>query len=258
MTKKTTSTALPLNKQHKKFMNRKIVLLFSVAAFVVSGLMGSVAYVKAHSGNNLVSSTGEGKDGLDWQSIVEHTQLEEQEGKDIWSKLQNKALTCDELTDEDFSALGEYFMGEMAGSAHPSMNAMMVQVHGQEGENQIHITVGKRLSGCEPAADISQIGGWLPMMGGVMPMMGSWSAPSGNFFNSMMGFGNLGFGGWLAMVLWWLFVLVVIVIAISWLVRQFGGQSGGKSDAVEVLKTRYAKGEIDEKEFKEKLNKLSK
>jgi hypothetical protein len=40
------------------------------------------------------------------------------------------------LTDEDFGALGEYFMGQMMGSSHSAMNQMMVNMMGEEGEKQ--------------------------------------------------------------------------------------------------------------------------
>lgn len=45
-----------------------------------------------------------------------HTAREEKEGKEIWDKLQVKQLECKDLTDENFQALGEYFMGQSIGS----------------------------------------------------------------------------------------------------------------------------------------------
>ena len=52
----------------------------------------------------------------------DHTLREEAEGKIIWQKLENEQVSCADLTDEDFGALGEYFMGQMLGEAHPAMN----------------------------------------------------------------------------------------------------------------------------------------
>jgi hypothetical protein len=57
---------------------------------------------------------------------LRHTKTEEQEGKEIWEKLQSKNLNCENLSDEDFGKLGEYFMGQMTGEAHASMNAIMM------------------------------------------------------------------------------------------------------------------------------------
>ncbi len=107
----------------------------------------------------------------DWEEIVEHTLREEKEGKEVWDKLQAKQTECTNLDNEQFSVLGEYFMGQMMGDSHAAMNAMMMQMHGEEGEEQIHIAMGKRLSGCEIGAGVAGSGGWMPMM---QMMWGGW------------------------------------------------------------------------------------
>ena len=48
----------------------------------------------------------------------DHTAREEAEGKEIWQKMERKEVGCKDLTDEQFAALGEFFMGEMTGDAH--------------------------------------------------------------------------------------------------------------------------------------------
>ncbi|MEK7658675.1 MAG: SHOCT domain-containing protein [Patescibacteria group bacterium] len=82
------------------------------------------------------------------------------------------------------------------------------------------------------------------------------------YFNSMMGFG-CGYGaGWLGMIfmiLFWILVIVVIVSFVGWLVRQAKSDithDNGDSKAIDILKERYAKGEIDKKEFEEKKKEL--
>src|SRR3989338_10983045 len=126
--------------------------------------------------------------GNDFTENDGHTAREEAEGKIVWDKLQEKQTTCDDLSDEDFGALGEYFMGQMMGDAHASMNAMMTRVHGEEGEEQIHVVMGKRLSSCDTSATFP-VGtiGWMPMM---QMMWGGWSSPIGfnQSNNSMMNF----------------------------------------------------------------------
>lgn len=188
------------------------------------------------------------------QEIYEHTIREEVEGKELWGKLQAKEINCTDLTNEQFGALGEYFMGLMMGDSHAAMNAMMTQMHGEEGEEQMHIVMGKRLSGCSTAADFPSGGtGFMPMMN---MMMGG-----GNFgfnsMNNMMNFGyGFGFFGWIFMVLWWVLIIAGIVVLVRWL---SGRSSGGPStSALDILKERYAKGEISKQEFEEKSQEIKK
>src|SRR3989344_1596664 len=181
----------------------------------------------------------------DWDAVVGHTLREEQEGKEVWDKLQAKELACENLSDEQFGVLGEYFMGQMAGDSHAAMNAMMIQAHSEEGEEQIHIVMGKRLSGCDTlAAFPAGSGGWMPMMNMMFPLR--------------QGFGGQG-GSWVFMILWWVLIIAGIVALIKWLTSQSRGTNNhekpaspaGRS-ALDILKERYAKGEIDKKEFEEK------
>ena len=194
----------------------------------------------------------------DWNQVVEHTLREEQEGKELWNKLLAKEVVCANMDDEQFGALGEYFMGQMMGSSHAAMNAMMIQMNGENGEEQIHIVMGKRLSGCDTSANVGGVsGGWMPMMN---MMWGGWSSPSdNNAINNMMNFGFTPFGGfgWIFMILFWGFVIWMIVSMIR---GNFGGgHMGGHSHGnahekspLDILKERYAKGEIDKSEFEEK------
>src|SRR3989338_10744728 len=112
-------------------------LIFTIFAASVIGSFATSANAQMMGG---FSNTT-----VDWNKVVEHTTREEQEGKELWDKLQAKEVACDNLGDEQFGALGEYFMGQMSGESHAAMNAMMIEAHGEDGEEQIHIIMGKRL-----------------------------------------------------------------------------------------------------------------
>ena len=77
----------------------------------------------------------------------------------------------------------------------------------------------------------------------------------GNYYGDMFGWG---FGGSLMMIIFW----VAIIFFIVWIVKEVSGRNNsnkprhGKS-ALEILEERYAKGEIDKKEFEEKKKDLS-
>lgn len=140
------------------------------------------------------------------ESSNNHTAREEAEGKAVWDKLQTKQLECKNLTDDNFETLGEYFMGQMTGSSHEAMNTMMERMIGQAGEQQMHVVMGKRLSGCDTSAQV------LPPQGvGLMPMI--WMMGGGN---PMMGWGGSGFIG-LFLTLFWLLVLVDLTLLGVWL-----------------------------------------
>ena len=144
-----------------------------------------------------------------------HTDIEEIEGKEILAKLQAKEINCDNLSDDDFGALGEYFMGQMLGEAHEAMNNMMTQMMGEAGEEQAHIVMGKKLSGCDTnAVWPSQGFGFMPMMN---MGMGNWDAPRGN-----MGFGTWNTWNWfngITTFLLWAVLVLALVALVKWIFK---------------------------------------
>ena len=86
--------------------------------------------------------------------------------------------------------------------------------------------------------------------GGGNPMMGyGWN-------NMMGGWGGFGILGWASMLLFWFFIILGVIV----LIRCLGGlgkTTGNDKTPLEILKERYAKGEIDKKEFEEKKKDLS-
>ena len=151
------------------------------------------------------------------EAVDNHTQREEAEGKEIWNKLQNKEMTCAGISDDDFGALGEYFMGQMVGEAHEAMNNMMTQMMGKEGEEEMHVVMGKRLSGCDASAVIPSQGiGFMSMMQ-MMPMMGGRGMSPVNY-----NFGSWNTWGWLngiTTLLFWAVLILALVALTKWIFK---------------------------------------
>ena len=78
----------------------------------------------------------------------------------------------------------------------------------------------------------------------------------------MMNFGNFGYGamggfGWIFMVVFWGLVIWAVVVLIRGNFGKgyltYGDDAHGKDKSpLDILKERYAKGEIDKKEFEER------
>ncbi len=183
-------------------------------------------------------------------AAIQGQQQEEQEGKNFLDELKNKTITCSQLKDANFEKIGEYYMGQSIGDTgrHIAMNEMMKAMMGSSGEEQAHIVMGKRLSGCDASASYSQNGwGFMPMMfmmgGGGNPMTGYGG------WGNMMGWGGFGLG-WLFMILFWVLIVLGIVALLRWVITR--GKTNFTKTPLNILQERYAKGEIDKKEFEEK------
>ena len=77
------------------------------------------------------------------------------------------------------------------------------------------------------------------MMGYYWPMMGGW------WGGGMMIFG----------LIFWIAVIIGFVYLIKYLAKE-NQRPSAEDSALKILKERYAKGEIDKKEFEEKLKDL--
>ncbi len=76
----------------------------------------------------------------------------------------------------------------------------------------------------------------------------------------MMGYGGYGIMGAIFSILWVIVFIAIIITAIRWLRGKplwHGYCHHNESSALDILKERYAKGEIDRQEFEEKKKDLS-
>ncbi len=82
------------------------------------------------------------------------------------------------------------------------------------------------------------------------PVHGGWGMGPG-----MMDGWGMGWIGMILMVAFWVLVIVGIVFLIRWLAilgRSHGSRERGSDAALDILRQRYARGEISKEEFEEK------
>ena len=145
-------------------------------------------------------------------------------------QLIDSGISCDKLTDEELETMGDYYMEQMhPGEAHEIMDNMMGG-EGSESLKQVHINMAKRLYCNENI----YIGYGMMSSGGMMNMMN-------NFIGYEMMSGRTGYGG-------------IFFGWIIWLIYKFARKGKESETPISILQKRYAKGEINKKQF-EKMKK---
>src|SRR3989344_1756471 len=154
-----------------------------------------------------------------------------EEGK----KLVESKINCDKLSNEQLESIGDYYMEQMhPGEAHEIMDNMMGG-EGSESLKQVHINMARRLY-CN---DNVYIGYGMMGSGGMMNMMGSYPA---NYDYSNYGYWNI----------FWTLLFVAAIFLIVWIIHRFRMKKTSPETPLNILKKRFAKGEITKKDFEER------
>jgi hypothetical protein len=76
------------------------------------------------------------------------------QGGMLYQKMQTKEMSCAQATDADFELMGEYFMEQnMPMADHDMMNDRLKAMMGDEGEEMVHMNIGKHGSKCDASGE---------------------------------------------------------------------------------------------------------
>ncbi len=151
----------------------------------------------------------------------------------------NSKADCKRLSEVQLESIGEYYMEQMhSGEAHEIMDNMMGG-EGSESLKRVHINMARRLY-CNENVYIGYgvmgSGGMMNSMGG--GMMGSYPAS--------YAYSNYGYWG-----IFWILLFAAVIFLIVWVIHRFGIKKTASETPLNILKKRFAKGEINKKQFEE-------
>lgn len=160
--------------------------------------------------------------------------------------------SCSIMNSSQLELIGDYYMEQMhPGAAHDAMDRML----GGEGSSALaaaHIQMAQVIY-CGQTNGTATYGGMM----GMFPLFAS-GPGYGPRFGGMMGsgmMGNWGYGmmgdwWWVFGAAFWLLLFAALVLVVVWLYRQVMGK-GSQASASDILKQRYARGELTKKQFEE-------
>lgn len=155
------------------------------------------------------------------QQDIASEQEEQDAGQKIFQELQQKKVTCQTLSDDNFDKLGDYFMGQRLGSTeqHAAMDKQMTQMMGEERNTYMHIILGKRASGCFPNTQIPS--NTPSFLNTVMGNESSNQNDNDRGVNSMMwGYSASAIGWGFLRILTWTVGLIDLILLGIWLFKR--------------------------------------
>ena len=174
------------------------------------------------------------------------TQQEINEAK----KLIDSKADCKGLSNSQLEIMGEYYMEQMhPEESHELMHQMMGLKEGSEAEEQFHINMANSIyCGEENAFGSGMMGG------GMMNMMMGGNMGYGMVGNKPFGYG---YGYWSFWNIVWSLLWIGLIVLVIWLIYKFIIKKETETP-INILQKRYAKGEINKKQFEEMRKEMGK
>ena len=139
-------------------------------------------------------------------------------------------IACDKLTNEQLEEIGEYYMEQMMpGEAHKRAHEMMGLTEGSNAEEQFHIDLARRSYCGDTSAGFGMMG--RGMMGNYRP---NYNHGYSSFWNGI-----------------WIIVLIGAIILVIWISYKLARKAKEPETPINILKKRFAKGEITKTQFDE-------
>ena len=146
-------------------------------------------------------------------------------------------IDCKSLSNPQLEILGEYYMEQMhPGESHEIMDNMMGG-EGSESLKQVHINMAKRLYCNENV----YIGYGMTGSGGMMNMMGRGGSYPASYDYSNYSYWNI----------FWILLFAAAIFLIVRIIYRFGIKNTASEIPLNILRKRFAKGEITKKEFED-------
>jgi len=165
---------------------------------------------------------------------------QEHDFEDIKS-LMDSGASCSQLTNEQLEEIGDYYMEQMhPGEAHEIVDNMMGG-EGSESLKQVHINMARRLYCNENV----YIGYGMMGYGGLIGIMNRVGGSMMGNYQPYYSYNNYGYWNLL-----WIVFLVAIIIIIALMIYKFRVKKVFSSGTpLNILKKRFARGEITKKQF---------
>ncbi|MEI6296349.1 MAG: SHOCT domain-containing protein [bacterium] len=174
-------------------------------------------------------------------------------GLEIYQKFIMGQTKCADLKDTDFNAVGDYVLTQMPEAQRGAMDVYVKQYKGTMSDADFTTLMGKYFTACQiPGVEVGQ-----GMTAGKVNIPDYSGVYSGYL-------GMMGIIGWFMSLISFVFGLIVLYIIVRVVLRLTRGKkeicddSQNNKSPVDILKERYAKGELSKEEFEEHKKELLK